>query len=75
MNQNYRVSISPEAASDLAAIHSFVSRDSPENAADLIAQILLAVDSLAEVPHRTVYQSARGSSTAVRVLPVKPYMI
>jgi toxin ParE1/3/4 len=73
---NYRIIISPEAYSDLDKIHRYISNDSENNAAELISQILDAIDALAIVPHHNVAANMpRNVLRPVRTLPVKSYVI
>ena len=46
MTPRYHVILSPRAAGDLHAVHTFVERDSPQNAASLIGELVDAIDSL-----------------------------
>jgi toxin ParE1/3/4 len=76
MGDAYRAIMSPEAGADLAAIHSYISRDSKNNAAKMVERILEAIESLKETPHRTVLASeGRKVVHPVRTLVVKPYVI
>ena len=72
----YRAIISPEASSDLSALHAYISRISPDNAAKMVERILAGIESLRVLPHRTMFagQSAKVRHP-VRTLPVKPYVI
>jgi toxin ParE1/3/4 len=76
MDDTYRVIIAPEASTDLATLHAFISLDSPDNAAEMVSRILDAIDTLKILPHRTVAERrSRKIDHAVRSLPVKPYMV
>lgn len=72
----WRIVIAPEAATDLESIHAWISRDSPDNASAVVAEMLDAIAGLAILPHRTVYQrTGKRLQTPVRVLPVGSYLI
>jgi plasmid stabilization system protein ParE len=72
----YRVVIMPRVASDLEKIHKFIAKRSEQNATAMIARIVTAFDSLAQVPHRTIAER-RGKKLRypARSLPVPPYMV
>jgi toxin ParE1/3/4 len=73
---HYRILMSPRAASDLASIHQHIEKDSPQNAASVVADLVQALDSLEALPHRyPVYQGRRQTSQQVRRMPVPPYLI
>jgi toxin ParE1/3/4 len=76
MGDSHRIIISPEASSDLAAIHDFIARDSPRHASRFIDRLLGAIEGLKSAPHRTLveHQSAK-LKYPVRSLPVGPYLI
>jgi toxin ParE1/3/4 len=72
----YRIIISPRAGSDLAAIHQYIERDSPRNAASVAGALIEAIDQLELLPHRyRVYQGHRRPSRAVRRMPVSPFLV
>ena len=72
----YRTIISPEAAADLAALHGYISQDSPDSAAGMVERLLEAIETLKTLPHRTVFQrQSRKIKHPVRTLPVKPYVV
>lgn len=76
MLPTYRIILSPEAASDLQSIHEYISQDSPDNAAKMVARLLDAISSLENLPHRTVVEhQSKKITRPVRSLPVKPYII
>ena len=76
MREPYRVRLSSEAASDLESIHSFISRDSPQNAAGMVERILAAIETLETFPHRTVLErQSKKIRHPVRSLPVHPYVV
>jgi toxin ParE1/3/4 len=74
--QDYRVRLTPQALADLEEIHTYISRDSPQNAESVIARILDSIDLLEIFPHRTVVERQTPRlKYPVRSLPVKPYVI
>ena len=76
MPDRYRVIITPRAAADLDGIHQYIEQNSPQNAADVAAAIIDAVDGLESLPHRyPVYQGGRQPSQAVRRMPVPPFLV
>ena len=76
MAKRYKVIISPAVASELAEIHDFIERDSPQNAAAMISRLLAATDSLEILPERyPVYEGKRQPSETVRRMPVPPYLV
>jgi toxin ParE1/3/4 len=73
---DYRLIISPEASEDLQALHGFIARDSPDNAARMVERILEAIEKLKLFPHRTVLERQNPKlKYPVRTLPVKPYVV
>ena len=76
MPAGYHLILAPEAAADLQAIHEFISKDSPQNAARLVSRILDAIAGLADFPHRNVVEhQSRKIRHPVRSLPVRPYVV
>src|SRR5437868_4638729 len=76
MPEHYRVRLTSEALSNLEEIHTYIAKDSPQNAAAMLERILDAIDSLEIFPHRTVVERQSPSLRfPVRSLPVKPYVI
>jgi plasmid stabilization system protein ParE len=76
MPGSYRIIISPQASADLAALHAYIARNSPDNAARMVKQLLVAIETLRIFPHRTVFQRAsRKIGHPVRTLPVRPYVV
>ena len=71
----YHVVISPLASRDLDQIHDHIHRDSPQNAASVILEMMLAIDGLAEFPHRFRVSSQIRSRGEVRVMPIWPYLL
>jgi toxin ParE1/3/4 len=72
----YRIILSPEAAADLQSLYDYICKDSPDNAAKMVARILDAIESLEAFPGRTIVEhQSRKIRTPVRSLPVKPYII
>ncbi len=52
MPDRYRVRITPRASNDMVGICSYVQQDSPQNAAWVAQELLLAIDSLDLLPRR-----------------------
>jgi addiction module RelE/StbE family toxin len=76
MAGDYRVRLTPQALEDLDEIHAFISRQLPQNAAQMLERIFDAIDLLEIFPHRTVVERQAASlKHPVRSLPVKPYVI
>ena len=73
---SWRVFITPHAVAELTAIHDYISRDSTENANNMVSRILTAIEGLAILPHRNIYQkSSRKLRGPVYDLPVEAYII
>jgi len=73
MPGSYHLILSPQAAAELTAIHEYISKDSPDNAARMVGRILDAIDTLELFPHRNqVEHRSRNIKHPVRSLPVKP---
>ena len=49
-----------EAASDLQSLHESISKDSPQNAANVVGRILDAIATLETFPHRKVVEWKSG---------------
>src|SRR5438552_17971081 len=76
MPPTFRIIMSPEAAGDLEAIHKYIARDSPENAAQLIERILDAIATLDIFPHRKIVEHRTPElQHPVRSVAVRPYVI
>jgi plasmid stabilization system protein ParE len=76
MIQRYHVILSPRSLSDLFDIHTFIATDSPQNAAEVIERLLVAIEHLDVVPRRyPVYQGKRQPTEAVRRMPVLPFFV
>ena len=76
MPDTYVVRITPRALADLEAIFDFISRDSPQNAAAMIARLLDAVDGLDILPHRfDVPRVGIVRGRQIRSMPVRPYLV
>jgi plasmid stabilization system protein ParE len=74
--QRYRVIISRRAIKDLADIHAYIKKDSPQNAMTVAARLLLEIDSLEYFPQRyAVYRGSRRLSEEVRRMPSYPFLI
>jgi addiction module RelE/StbE family toxin len=76
MPDTYRIRITPRALSNLEEIFAVISRDSPQNAAGMIRQLLDAIDSLEILPHRfDVPRTGKPRGRNVRSMPVRPYLV
>jgi addiction module RelE/StbE family toxin len=76
MAPKYRVRLARQALADLEEIHSYISKESAQNAASMIERIMDAIDLLEIFPHRSVVErAAEPLKYPVRSLPVKPYVI
>ena len=76
MPDTYLVRITPRALADLEAIFDYIRRDSPQNAAAMIARLLDAVDGLDLLPHRfDVPRVGTVRGRQVRSMPVRPYLV
>lgn len=64
MPVRYRVAITRRVSSDLEQIHSYIAKDSPQNAANFISELLKAIDSLELFPHRIPFM--RGGASPVK---------
>lgn len=76
MPDTYRVRITPRALADLGQIFEHIQRDSPQNAAAMIAKLLDAIDGLNLLPHRfDVPRTGTVRGRQVRSMPVRPYLV
>jgi toxin ParE1/3/4 len=76
MPELYEVRITGEAGSDLAAIHRYISGDSPQNADGVVDRLLNSIDSLEHLPHRyKVYRRGSRPNRVVRSMPVSSFVI
>jgi len=76
MPDTCRVKISAEASSDIQRIYDYVSQDSPQNAANLIAKLIDAIDSLEFMPTR--FRKAgrsRSQGTPVHSVVVESFIL
>jgi plasmid stabilization system protein ParE len=72
----YHLIISPRASTELDDIYHHIHLDSPQNAPSMIRAIVLAIDGLAEFPHRfRVASQIRSRRGETRVMPVWPYLL
>ena len=72
----FHIIVSPESASDLESICSYIAQDSPQNASKTATRILDAIATLEFFPHRTLAEHQNPQMMyPVRSLPVKPYII
>ncbi|HEX4125649.1 MAG TPA: type II toxin-antitoxin system RelE/ParE family toxin [Tepidisphaeraceae bacterium] len=76
MNDPYRLIIAPRAAFELAQIHDYIAKRSPQAATTMVTRILDGLERLCEVPHRTqVLSQPLGLKHPVRSLAIGPYLI
>jgi toxin ParE1/3/4 len=76
MPEVYEVKITGEAGSDLAAIHQYISTDSPQNADAVVDRLLISIDSLERLPHRyKVYRRGSRPGRVIRSMPVPPFVV
>ena len=76
MPDKYEVRISREASADLETIHAYIERQSPQNAATVVARILDDIESLALLPRRyKVHRQSSSLGFAVHTMPVPPYVV
>lgn len=76
MADQYTVRIMPRASNDLAAICTYIEKDSPQNAASVAQELLNAIDSLDILPHHyKVHEHRKDPSKTVRSMPVPPFIV
>ena len=74
--EEYRVIVTPRAASDLERIRDYIATDSLQNAAAMIDRILDALEPLKQFPHRTIVQQENSKLRhPVRSIVVQPYIV
>jgi plasmid stabilization system protein ParE len=57
-------------------IYEYISRQSPQNAADVLKRIFDTIDSLDELPHRyKVHRSNKNPERVIRSVVVWPYIV
>lgn len=72
----YRIIITPVAGEEITAIHDWIAKTSPDNAAKVIARILDALDALKIFPHRNIVElQSNDLKHPVRSLSVRPYIV
>jgi addiction module RelE/StbE family toxin len=76
MPDTYRIIFTKRAADDLEGIFRYISQRSPGAARSVISELVDAIDSLDQFPHRypVIEQSAR-TRPETRTMPVPPYVI
>ena len=73
---SYKVILLPEALSDLEALHAYIAKDSPGNAAKMAGRILDAVEKLADMPRRYgAVRTRRRLPYELRAIVVRPYKV
>lgn len=76
MPQRYRRVLLPEVVANLEEIHSYIQKDSPQNAALVVRRLMDAMDSLDLFPHRCkIHVSNRNPERVVRSVPVSSFII
>ena len=72
----FRPVVLPRAMADVDGIGDYLTKESPDGAAKLIARILTAVDSLRRLPLRhKVYEARKSPELSVRMVPAGSYLI
>jgi plasmid stabilization system protein ParE len=72
----FRIILSPEASSDLTAIHDWIAKDSPDNAAKVVERLLSEMNGLSTFPTRyAVVETERNLPFPLRRMPVPPYRV
>ena len=76
MPRSYRVIVSPRAFAHLDEILTYIGGSSPANAAKTIDRLWEAMKGLDTFPRRfRIVRGKRRPSTAVRSMPVWPYIV
>jgi plasmid stabilization system protein ParE len=76
MADRYRILLPKKVSVDLQHIHEHISLDSELNAASVIAEIIEAMESLQDFPHRfPVHSGRREAAKTVRRMPVGQYLV
>lgn len=76
MNESYRIIMLPEASGDLERLHEYISQDSPDRAADMVATILDAIASLRSFPERyALVRLPVRTKHPSRFMTVNPFII
>jgi plasmid stabilization system protein ParE len=73
MEDRYRIVLPSRVANELEKIFDYIHQDSPQNATEMIARILRAIEGLKAFPYRNV--AGARSKAPVRSLPVQSYII
>jgi plasmid stabilization system protein ParE len=72
----YKVILLPEALSELEALHAYIAKDSPGNAAKMAGRILDAIEKLAGMPRRyATVRTRRRLPYKLRSIVVRPYKV
>ena len=73
---SHQVILLPEALSDLEALHAYIAKHSPDNAAKMAGRILDAIEKLAEMPRRyAAVRTRRRLPYELRSIVVRPYKV
>ncbi|HVX84645.1 MAG TPA: type II toxin-antitoxin system RelE/ParE family toxin [Phycisphaerae bacterium] len=76
MGESYRVILTAEAVSNLEEIATYIERTSPQNAAEVAAAVVKAIDSLATMPARfPVVGRTRRRSSTLHAMVVYPFVV
>jgi toxin ParE1/3/4 len=76
MPDQYHVTMSPRAKSDLDEIYNYIAKDSPQNAKTFTAELVEAIASLQMLPHGyRIHQGRHRPSGVIRRMPVPPYLV
>ena len=76
MPATYRILLTRQSYLGLEEIFDYIQQDSPHNAAQFIAKILDAIDSLKQFPNRNAIAGrTRKRKSQVHRAMVKPYLI
>jgi toxin ParE1/3/4 len=74
MPAQYHVAFTRRARADLNDIYDYIAKDSPQNAANFVAELVQAILNLQQLPHRyPIYKSRRWSRRIIRRMPLWPY--
>ena len=72
----YRIVLARRAESDLSAVFDYLAHYSPKTAKAMIDKILRSIELLEGFPYRNVVSpQPSGAKSAVRSLPIKPYVV
>jgi len=76
MPDQYHVILTQRARSDLHEIRDYIAKDSAHNAKNFVAELVEAIVSLQQLPHRyPIYEKRRRSAGSIRRMPLPPYLV